>query len=406
MKHDPPVAATPLALRLLHSFEDSQPIRQAWDAAVLRAGADIYQSYEWCRTWWRYYGEQRELHLLLFYQGDILIGIVPAFIEKLRLGPVGLRVAKSVGSDHTIQLCNLPVPLRHLAEVTILTLGHFIGTEHCDLVVFGPLSGQTGQPDTLIQARPLTQEPAWKVETASRYCNTYFSLPGSFNAYLSSLGGHYRENFRRTFSKLSTSHQVVCDVVSAPAECLAEYDTFRRLHNLQWQTDGKLGHFTDWPEAEDFNRTLVRTLGERGQARFHRILVDGRVVSSQYGFVFGDTYYWRLPARVLGKEWDKLGLGKMAVVKMIESLISEGRHTIEAGRGSYAYKAELGGRETPLLTVQFMHHGFGVLLRVRLFRLLARGLNLLYYRLIFARLAPRIAFLRGPLWKVWIRLTW
>jgi hypothetical protein len=140
--------------------------------------------------------------------------------------------------------------------------------------------------------------------------------------------------------------------------------------------------------------------------RFYRILADQQVVSSQFTYVFGHTAYWRLPARVITPEWDRLGLGSMGLVKKIEASICEGLLTVEAGRGHYAYKLEFGGREWPLRTVQFVRRGPGVSARVRFFRAFASMLDLVYYKALFARLAPRMPALQHPLWPVWIRSTW
>jgi hypothetical protein len=140
--------------------------------------------------------------------------------------------------------------------------------------------------------------------------------------------------------------------------------------------------------------------------RFHRILADNRVVSSQYSYVFGGINYWRLPARAFAPKWDRLSFGRMGLAKMIGASISEGLHTLEGGRGHYDYKLQMGGHELPLRTVQFVRRGPGVSARVRVFRTFASLLDLAYYKVVFARLAPRMPALRRSLWPVWIRSTW
>ena len=98
---------------------------------------------------------------------------------------------------------------------------------------------------------------------------------------------------------MSRAHRVTCDVLSAATEVGAGFEEFCLLHDAQWRAAGKLGHFGDWPHARDFNRDVVRTLGNQGMVRFYRIFADNQVVSSQFVFVFGGTAYWRLPARVV-----------------------------------------------------------------------------------------------------------
>ena len=399
----PPVAFT---VRLLHSFVDAEPFRSDWNGLVLRSGADVYQTFDWCRLWWKYYGDRRQLHLLLCFSGEELVGLVPAFIETLWLGPVRLRVAKLVGADYTLNLCNLPVLADALPSVVSRAIQYFLGEHHCDLLLLGPLSGPVARVDELTAAGRNERELVAKVEILGDSCNTYFDLPNNFDEYLKVIGKQQRGNFNRTVAQLSKAHCVAFDVVTQPDKLENEFEGFCRLHNAQWQAEGKLGHFGDWPHAENFNRDLIRTLGGQGMVRFHRILANDQVVSSQYGYVFGKTTYWRLPARVFAPEWDRLSFGRMGLTKMIEASIAEGRQSVEGGRGHYAYKLQMGGREWPLRTVQFTRRGTGVSARVRAFRATASLLNLAYYKILFVRLGPRLPALQRPLWPVWIRSTW
>ena len=259
----------------------------------------MYQTFDWCRLWWQYYGERRQLHLLLCFAGEELVGLVPAFIETLSLGPARLRVAKLVGADYTLQLCNLPVLPEVLPSVASWAIHHFLGEHRCDLLLLGPLSGPAARAEELIAVGREGRELVAKVETLGDSCDTYFDLPGTFDEYLKAIGKQQRGNFNRTLTQFSKSHRVAFDVVKEPDKLAAEFQSFCRLHNAQWRAEGKLGHFGDWPSAESFNRDLVRILGAQGMVRFHRILANDQVVSSQYSFVFGGTDYRRLPARCL-----------------------------------------------------------------------------------------------------------
>jgi hypothetical protein len=96
----------------------------------------------------------------------------------------------------------------------------------------------------------------------------------------------------------------------------------------------------------------------------------------------------------------------MGLVKMFEASIGEGQTMVDGGRGHYAYKLQIGGSEWPLHTIQLVRRGIGVAARMRLFAACAALLNLVYYKVGFIRLAPRLPLLRHTLWPVWIRSTW
>ncbi len=404
----PSIADERLSSQVLDSFADAEPLRSGWDELVLRAGADVYQTFDWCRLWWRHYGAGRQLQLLLYFRGEELVGLVPAFIETLWLGPIRVRAAKLVGTDFTLNLCNLPVLANVLSLVVSHSIRHFFGKHHCDVVLFGPLSGPTARLDELVMASENEKESgiAESVQTLGNSCNTYFQMPDTFAQYLKDIGKQQRGNFNRGVTQFCGAHKVSFDVVSEGDKVNSEFEGFCRLHASQWGAEGKLGHFGDWPNAQSFNRDLICTLGKKGMVRFHRILANDHVVSSQYTFAYGGTNYWRLPARVSGPEWDRFSLGRIGLLKMIESSMSEGQQTIEAGRGHYTYKVQLGGREWPLRTIQMVRRGRGVSARVRMFRALALLLDVAYYKVVCARVAPRLPAFRRPLWPIWIRSTW
>jgi CelD/BcsL family acetyltransferase involved in cellulose biosynthesis len=274
------------------------------------------------------------------------------------------------------------------------------------VLLFGPLSGPAARLDELIAVGRRERELVEAVESLGDSCNTFFPLPGTFDEYLKALGKQHRDNLKRKLAQFSKAHRVSFDVVSHPDKVMAEFDAFRILHNAQWQQEGKLGHFGDWPRAEAFNRDLVRTFGAQGLVRFHRILADDQVVCSQFSFALGHTNYWRLPARACAVTWSRFSFGYLGLVKMFEASIAEGHALVEGGRGHYAYKLHIGGREWPLRTIQFVRKGPGVSARLRLFRAFAALLIVVYFKVIFARLAPRIPPIRHALWPVWIRSNW
>lgn len=397
---------TSVTVRVLRSFEDAEAFRAAWNELVLKSGADVYQTFEWCRAWWNHYGKRRSAHLLLFSSGENLVGIVPAFTETLWLGPARIRAAKLMGSDFSLQFCNLPVLPEVLDETVSHALRYFLGEQRCDVFVTGPLSGPSARVDEILAAGRAETNLVETAEALGNSISTRFDLPDEHAQYLELIGSRQRGNYNRSVKQLEKNHKVLTDTVSDADDVLREFDNFQVLHEAQWSAEGKLGHFGDWPRAAEFNRELVKELGKQDIVRFFRIHADGVVASSQFCFVFGGTNYWRLPGRECRAEWEKLSLGKMGLIQMIEASMSEGVRAIEGGRGHYDYKLQLGGKEWPLRTIQFTRKGFGVSIRVRLFMALAKLLNIAYYKILFVRLAPRFPVLKGSLWPVWIRSTW
>jgi CelD/BcsL family acetyltransferase involved in cellulose biosynthesis len=391
-----------LTSTVFDSFDLVDVTREEWDQFVLNVGGDLYVTYDWCRIWWRHYGADRLLRLYIFRNGSRLAGLAPMFIESVRLGPVKLRMAKRVGADFALTVFSLPLAADGAEDAYRQLIIQMIEQENCDAVWFGfmpgddpTLNGLRGACRSLQNVTVLRDAPAGP--------HTLFRLPGNFTAYCSRLTKKHRQDYRRIVNLLNRTFKIECDVVREPSKADEALKQFRILHDDQWREEGMLGHFGDWPGSTLFNTDIVRELAKLGRFRMVRTIADGKLVSAQYGFVFGNSCYWRLPARAIARELERFSLGRFGLMQLIEAMINEGVRRIEAGIGRYDYKIQLGGEQLELRTLLVVTNRPAVMLRARIFLMLSQLLHLTYYRVWFGRLAPRIPLPRRCLWRTWIR---
>ena len=395
-----------MQLEVLRDFGACEPLREEWDRLMLDLGADVYMTFDWCRTWWKYYGGGRQLGILLFRQGPTLVGVVPMFCEKTRLGIAKIRLAKMIGSDSSITLTDVTVKggLEPQAAAVDAAIRYWIGDQRCDAVHFGPLRGSGTARDAVLLASASASQLATVFRDTVVGPHASFDLPESFDKYIASLPKRQRQNFKRDVSLISRNFEVTHHVRSDQEATGAEFEAFAKMHEEQWRREGKPGHFGDWPDSMEFNRELCKVMARLGRFRIYCLLANGKPVSYQYGFVFGKNLAWRLPARAPEPDWDRYGLGRLGLVRMLEAAIGEGVRHVEAGLGHYDYKVQLGAREfdarSMLIVSRRLHSRF----RARVLVAFASALHLFYYRLWFLKLSVKLRLKRRPLWKSWIRL--
>lgn len=130
---------------------------------------------------------------------------------------------------------------------------------------------------------------------------------------------------------------------------------------------------------------------------------NGRALAMEYYFVFGNQAFWRLGARVIDEDITRLGIGRVVFVKVIEMLIAEGVNFVECGPGHYPFKINLGAKELPLRRLVVCQPTAMARAKLTLLTGWAGLLNLIYYRIWFLRLAPRLSVPKKPLWKAWTK---
>ena len=134
-----------------------------------------------------------------------------------------------------------------------------------------------------------------------------------------------------------------------------------------------------------------------------RLIADGEVVSYYWCSALNGTFYWHLPARLVGERWDRFSLGRVGLIKMLETASADGATAVEAGTGRYEYKDRLNAVTLPLHSITLCRERWLSRLRVRFTLAYADALDLTYYRIWYQRIAPRVKLPRRPLWRSWIR---
>lgn len=373
-----------------------------WQDLADRVGADVYMMPDWFAVWWRHFGAGRRLACLIARENGVLVGVLPFCVEPLWAGPWRVRMARLAGTDPHCILFRLPVEDRVAADLLLAALEHLTGPLGCGAVSFTPLSDRSDHLPRLLDLCAQTPQLALHDEPAGSHI--VFDLPPDFDSYLGALSKKRRGQFRRDVKGLQDQFAMETTSTVPGATAFAAFVAF---HNRQWQAVGRGGHFVDWPGSAAFYQDIAERSAARHWVQLHGQTGSGGPLATQFVLVAGQTGHWRLPARSLDPVAERLSAGKVGLLLMIERLIQQGVTRIEAGRGDYGYKLEYGGHSVAVH--RLIVHPATTTARLRLRLLLAWSdiLNLLYYRLWFLKLAPRLRKVTGgrprPLWRSWIR---
>ena len=378
------------------------PLHAEWQALANQTGADIYLMPDWFSLWWRHFGAGRKLACLIAHRDGVLVGVLPFCLETCWAGLLPMRIARLAGTDPHCIVFQLPLEDTVATELLQAALQHLTGPLGCLAVSFTPVSDMAGYLAALRTTGNQTSDLT--LLEARVGSHVIFDFPGSFDDYLAGLTKKRRSQFGRDVRGLQDTFAMTSDHFVPDA---AEFDDFVTFHTQQWQAVGRGGHFQDWPGSAAFYRDLAVQTTAAQRVQFDRLKGSDGALATEFSLVAGHTAYWRLPARRLDADIDRLSAGKVVFLLMFERMIRDGITRIEAGRGDYGYKIDYGGYAVPVHRLLFSRATGLAQLRLKLLLGGSDLLNLLYYRIWFLKLAPRLRNLTGgrprPLWRSWIR---
>ena len=400
-------ASNQLSFQWVDGVEPLSDMVEEWIALADRVGADIYANPVWVLTWWMHFGQGRTLRALVVRNANgHLVALIPFMIHAVWLGPIRIRIAKLAATDPNTVVFRLAAEEWAVTPSLTEALSDLLGRGCADLISFTPASerGQVLHAARDAVAHYASSHPPLALQDRAAGTHTVFELPGSFDGYLSRLSKKRRNQYRRDLKRLQSDHGLTTQVTHPDA---VQFQDFVRFHNQQWEKAGRGGHCTDWGGSEAFYSELAKETLTSGKTWFVEQHGHSSALATQFCLVSGQVCHWRLPARSTDPELERLSLGKIGLVQMIEELIEGGITRIEAGIGDYGYKLIYGGEAVPTHRLIISRQSGFAAIRLKLCLGWARLLHLAYYRLWFGRLTPRLRAIlplrHKPLWAAWVR---
>jgi CelD/BcsL family acetyltransferase involved in cellulose biosynthesis len=327
---------------------DLAPVEREWSelCSSARAGC-VFLSPEWLVPWWARFGAGRELCCLAVREGSRLLGFLPLFREKARVGGVPIERVAFLGDGATgcDYLDVLAAPGRE-SEVDDAVLAA-LGGESWDVCDLDGMMRES--PTALLLAQRFPSRRSISARNAGlegpdapvvrdarlRFVCPHIPLSGTWDEYVQSLGR--RENLRRREKWLFRQPGVSIEVAREGEAVARAAEHFLELHRARWAVEGGSDGLVD-ERYEDFHREVVQRLAARGWLRLYTLFAARRPVASVYGIVHrGKFLYYQSgydPA------WASKSVGLVLLARTVQDAFEEKLVEFDFLRGSEAYKAQ------------------------------------------------------------------
>lgn len=326
-------------VREINDPEELDAVSPLWNELLERtAGASFFHSLEWLQTYWKYFGAQKRLRVLVVSDGDQPLGILPLVVRiSRRSEPVRIltypldswgNCYSPIGPDCMTTLKAGLMHIRHTPRDWQLIDLPFVNA-HVD-------ANQT--PSALAHAG---FKPSCETQDASATVN--LAAYKSWDAYLATRKKNCRKDLRKKENRLALrgaisyiryrTHRAEADATDPRWDL---YDACEAISQVSWQGSSRTGAALNRELYRAYYRDCHLAASRFGAVDVSLLSIDEQPVAYQY------AYHYRGYISALKTFYDPEvafeGAGTIVQARTIADSFLRGDHTFNLGPEYMEYK--------------------------------------------------------------------
>lgn len=257
---------------------------------------NIFLRWEWLRTWWDVYAENRDrLAIITVKLEGRLVGIAPFYIRRqLIAGVYPIKTLMFLGTQDKGKgdVCSDYMDViyngdgKGIVESVFKTI---IDRRLCDSIFFVRM-------DKSSPLYPVYEEMADKFSLRKKFTvefnSPYIPLPESFDDYLNSLSSSMRQKLKKERRNLEAAYPGVKFRMTKTSEALdQDYNELIRLHQMRWESKNEGGVFSD-KRFTEFHKRVLPMLLKEGHLHLIFLSHSEKNLAVLYNFVYNDKSYF------------------------------------------------------------------------------------------------------------------
>jgi CelD/BcsL family acetyltransferase involved in cellulose biosynthesis len=319
-------------IRQVDNFEEFEHLGLIWNDLLQRSkDNDIFSTWEWLSCWWKHFGKDRELRVLIAEENGKIMAIAPLMLSKYNFMNFGrITGIEFIGSPHSDY--NNLIWFENERQSLRLFMEHLAQETDWD-----SLELRDVREGTL--SEKLLREPhaKWALELKDRTMSIcpYLELPSTIEEFMARLRPSMRQQVRRTIRRLKDRCQVGVKVYSEFDSIQEAMDRFFDLHQKRWTSKGKTGDFES-SAVRAFHIDLAQRLSAKGWLALSFLTVDEETVAANYSFDYeGKRYFYQSG---FDPGFAAYSVGTLLHLKNIEMCMAKGLREYDFMRGGDWYK--------------------------------------------------------------------
>jgi hypothetical protein len=333
-------------------FTSWAKVQQHWKILSAQLSPpSVFLSSEWTGTWIEVYGQQLRPEIIVFRDGNTIVGMCLLVAKTLRYGPFTVRVLhiNAAGEDEADGTCieyNGILALPEYEAAVAMGLGKLVDDSKWDELRcdgFQPGLALDALDDTLVGMRRIDSV------RPSRYVDLC-AVRDSGKDYLATLGATTRSHIRQYFKKYMTAGELRVRAAEDSGEALTMLSELESLHQKNWSSRGKPGSFSS-EKFRLFHKELIHRMFPLGAIQMLQVQAGSSIIGYLYNFIYAiKVYYYQSGFNYTEK---KLSPGLVTIACAVQFCLDLGLEEFDFLAGDYQYKRALAMNQRDLIWTVF-----------------------------------------------------
>jgi CelD/BcsL family acetyltransferase involved in cellulose biosynthesis len=317
-----------LHVKLISKIEECEQYYIDWEKILdLSNPKHIFSSFDWICGWWRAFGNNHELAIILVFQNKSLVGVAPLMIRQ----NIFVRKLEFIGFDLADYNNFIIKPGEESKIVQAIFKAIFQMHHRFDIVNLANLADNKEMISVIKEY--LKDKRKYYFDSLKKYPVIY--LNSNYDLYYRSLSWNLREQIRRKNKSLSKLGKIEYVVAKKDSEVHDFFNHFVSLCKDRAFVRKRYSIFLD-KNIISFYKTLAEKIVRKGWLHLSALFVNKVLVSIHLGFTFNKRFYWYVP--VYNEQFRKFAPGVVHLNFLIQQSFEQKQNIFDFLRGEEQYK--------------------------------------------------------------------
>jgi len=361
-----------VSIEEVNDTDTFRSLKDSWNELLQQCpDNDIFLTWEWLFHWWKHYGGDKKLRILLIKERDKILGIAPFMQSRYRIGWFSVNVLENICSENCDYSGIILTEKKHESIALLMDyLARIIKDEKLIIRIYH-IPENSVFLSILREQYPSHSDSLFLNEKIISFC-PYIELPATFEEYFNALSKKKRANVRRARRSLEQDHVVEFRNYSEDDDLRSQLQVLFEFHQKRWQEKNIISKFTT-SEARGFYMDVSQAFIKNKWLNFSFLNVDGKTVSAEWGFDYNKESYYMSGAFDL--HYSGYSLGTLHLMKLVENAIQNGQRKFDFLKGDQAYKSRWATSKTANIRITIAKSGLVGRYRAKLFQMLIKYRN-------------------------------